>query len=203
MDGWGDEPDNRSVSPLQVAVESGSHELSVVLVQHFASTDQLDLTKMRSCLSQKDGHYYRLIQMFRLLDVQRDVLDQKAAELREKYKDYDVMKESDQVPTLCELASVSLRRTLSLKDAVTLIKSVDLGTKVEDYLFLKHVPYQEFPKLPIPLFDYDDDIYGDDWFDPDDEDDYFDEDSDMSDDEPELDHLEHFDGFGVHAFFFE
>ena len=193
---WMSEPDENLTTPLQIAIEMSSYPMAAALVQNYASTKNLNLTQMRSVSSDSDSHYYQLIQMLKLDGVQTAQLDEKVKQLQEKYPDFDVLTKPEPVKSLAELSCLTLRRNFTRSDALHLVHSLHLRSKVEDYLFLRHVRVVQFPKQEIGaifLDEYDDE-------DDDDDDDFFDDASDMIDDwDP--DHYDHYDQADAYIFF--
>jgi hypothetical protein len=177
---WSSNEDKRVTTPLQIAIEMNFFRLATRLIQNFASTEGLDLTKLHSISYDSDGQFYQLIQTLRLAGVPELDLKDKVEELKRKYRDsenFDLLTKPGPVPSLAELAAVALRRDSSRSEAESLLQIVDWRPKIREYMFLRHVPEHPFPAL---VFVRDED--SDDDYDDDDDDDFFGHDSDEMDD---------------------
>lgn len=194
---WMTDLDESLTTPLQIAIEMGSFEMAIALLQNYASTESLCVKKMRSGSNDRDPQYYQLIRMLKLNGIQSSLLDGKVRELQDKYKDFDLLTKPEPVKSLAELACLTLRRNFTRSDALDLVQSMHLSSKVEEYIFLKHVHEVHFPKMPaVDGIFFDGDYYDED---DDDDDDYFDDASDMIDDWGD----DHYDSDVEAYFFFE
>lgn len=166
---WMAQIDHSQVTPLQIAIENGTFEMAVLLIQNYASTDNLILAKLQNFSNYKDAEYYQLLRLLRMDGVQVPVLEERVEELRIKYKDYVLPADPEPVKSLAELACLSLRRQCTKDEVVDLLHKLELHSTCKDYLFLRHVKKEPLPVLPFVRDDEDDD----DDYDDDDDDIFF------------------------------
>ena len=141
--------DHTLVTPLQLAIESYSCRVAVVLIKNFASIDNLSLPSGTAFTSDIDvAALHVMLRMLEFLDFTCTQLDKLKLWINSRYKTFKQLEESKSFPSLLKLAYRSFRRNTTRQEILSLIEGLDLGVKVKDNLFMNHIQELQFPENP-------------------------------------------------------
>ena len=147
----------RLLTPLQIAIDSGSYRFAMVLLQNFAPTNDLSLPDKVYHDYESHAPFYRLLLALKFVGVTDPKLDTLLSNIRSKYL-WNELREQG-IPSLLELSCQVLRRNSTRDQIHSLIKGIKGVSKAKTFLALNHIQELVFPESP-DYYSYDNYSYG-------------------------------------------